>query len=461
LTTSRGAITHVSGFSNFCASRLHAFRIDSKICSPLWPSTASGTQIKERLGSTQQGWTKRKAERELRARLAEVEQRGYKRPERMTFSAFAQGWIEEATTARGLKRSTSRSYRQILANHLEPAFGSHELAEITVEQVERYIVGRRRAGFSAATVNRTLNVLSLVLKAALRRGLVRTNVVTQVDRPRERRRRWRIFSPAEVAAIERAFDELIHEAGTERDRDDRIVTRRLFLTHMASGLRRGEAAGLRWRSLALADPDGPTLRVEETFVRHAADTPKSEAGCRTISLGERLAGELFERRSWSAFAGDDELVFPNPRTGRSFDANRYAEILRLALSRAGIDGYVRPSHDLRHSSITNAAAAGTSPEALMSRAGHSSYSTTRRYVDLAGERFRDEAERLERRLWGGSGTKSRSDRRLGVSRGGRRRRHRAWLAAGVGFEPTVPREGHSGFQDRPVRPLRHPAVVTA
>jgi integrase len=141
--------------------------------------------------------------------------------------------------------------------------------------------------------------------------------------------------------------------------------------------------------------------------RRRCDTPKSEAGNRTISLGERLAAELFEHRSWSAFDGDDDLVFPNPRTGRPFDANRYAEILRLALKRAGIDGYVRPSHDLRHSSITNAAAAGTSPEALMSRAGHSSYATTRRYVDLAGERFRDEAERLERRLWGGSGTKSR------------------------------------------------------
>jgi hypothetical protein len=43
----------------------------------------------------------------------------------------------------------------------------------------------------------------------------------------------------------------------------------------------------------------------------------------------------------------------------------------------------------------------------MSRAGHSSYATTRRYFDLAGERFRDEAERLEQRLWGASGTKTR------------------------------------------------------
>jgi hypothetical protein len=34
----------------------------------------------------------------------------------------------------------------------------------------------------------------------------------------------------------------------------------------------------------------------------------------------------------------------------------------------------------------------------MSRAGHTSYATTRGYINLAGELFRDEANRLERRL---------------------------------------------------------------
>ena len=43
----------------------------------------------------------------------------------------------------------------------------------------------------------------------------------------------------------------------------------------------------------------------------------------------------------------------------------------------------------------------------MSRAGHSDYATTRRYVDLAGERFREEGDRLEERLSGGTGTKNR------------------------------------------------------
>ena len=43
----------------------------------------------------------------------------------------------------------------------------------------------------------------------------------------------------------------------------------------------------------------------------------------------------------------------------------------------------------------------------MARAGHADMQTTMLYVDLAGERFRDEAELLEQRLWGGTSTKSR------------------------------------------------------
>jgi hypothetical protein len=39
----------------------------------------------------------------------------------------------------------------------------------------------------------------------------------------------------------------------------------------------------------------------------------------------------------------------------------------------------------------------------MARAGHSDFRTTQVYIDLAGERFRKDAERLERRLWGSNG----------------------------------------------------------
>jgi integrase len=173
----------------------------------------------------------------------------------------------------------------------------------------------------------------------------------------------------------------------------------VFLTVVSAGLRRGEILGLRWGDVSLADPAGATLRVRETFVRGQADTPKSEKSERTIAIG-RLAAELFDHRARTAFRGDDERVFCNPLTGGPLDPKRYAETLRLALAKAKVGRSMRPFHDGRHTSITNAAAAGVSPAALMARAGHSDFKTTQGYIDLAGETFRDEAELADERLFG-------------------------------------------------------------
>jgi len=70
---------------------------------------------------------------------------------------------------------------------------------------------------------------------------------------------------------------------------------------------------------------------------------------------------------------------------------------------------VRPFHDLRHSAITLDAASGASEIAVMTKAGHSSFATTRTYLHLAGTVFRDEAERMERLALGGSSTELSTD----------------------------------------------------
>jgi integrase len=91
-------------------------------------------------------------------------------------------------------------------------------------------------------------------------------------------------------------------------------------------------------------------------------------------------------------------VFCHPQTGGVLQHKRYAETLKLALEKAKVERAMRPFHDGRHSSITNAAAAGTPPAALMARAGHADFGTTQAYIDLAGETFREEAGRLEERV---------------------------------------------------------------
>jgi integrase len=189
------------------------------------------------------------------------------------------------------------------------------------------------------------------------------------------------------------------DAGEGEERAFAEQARVVFLTVVSAGLRRGEILGLRWRDLALADPAGATRRVRETWVRGGPDTPKSAKSGRPIAIG-RLASELFDHRGRTRYGGDDERVFCNPLTGGPLDPKRYAATLRAALKRANVDGPLRPFHDGRHTNITNAAAAGVSPAALMARAGHSDFATTQLYIDLAGETFREEAELADERLFG-------------------------------------------------------------
>jgi hypothetical protein len=113
------------------------------------------------------------------------------------------------------------------------------------------------------------------------------------------------------------------------------------------------------------------------------------------------------------FDGDDERVFCHPERGDVLDHKRYAKMLKAALARANVDRPQRLFHDGRHSSITNAAAAGTPPAALQARAGHSDYSTTQLHIDLAGETFREEPSGSR------SGYSLRSGKNPAVVRGGR------------------------------------------
>ena len=120
----------------------------------------------------------------------------------------------------------------------------------------------------------------------------------------------------------------------------------------------------------------------------------------TIPLGPVAAEALFSRYAETAYQHDEDRVFCHPLSGGPLDRKRYADTFRMALAKAKVNGNVRPFHDGRHTAITNAAAAGVSPAALQASAGHSDMSTTQRYIDLAGVRFREEAELAEARMFG-------------------------------------------------------------
>ncbi len=341
---------------------------------------ASGKRVLETLP---RGTTAKGAKEALRDRESDVSRIGYRRPDKMTFGQFASEWLEPYIERKQVKTATARGYRTVVSKHLVPAFGKLQLQSVDVEVIERQTAKWLRDGLSPRTVNANLQVLGMIFKAARKRKLIMTNPVDDVDRPKQDEREWRILTPVE-----------------DFRRDNLTTARAMFQTVMILGLRCGELLGLRWRSVALADPDGPRLRVAETWTRNRVDTPKSKDSRRTLAFNNDLAGILMDHRAWSAFDSDSDRVFPNPRTGNAYDIHTYGELWREVLKRAGITDYLRPFHDGRHAAITNMAMTSRNSHSVQARAGHSSSQVTQRYIHLAGQLFRDDAEAAEARQLG-------------------------------------------------------------
>src|SRR5207248_10744066 len=97
-------------------------------------------------------------------------------------------------------------------------------------------------------------------------------------------------------------------------------------------------------------------------------------------------------------------VFCHPKRGSIYRYDTYTAELKRAFAAAGLEWpeRMRPCHDLRVTAITNDAIAGAHPIAIMTKAGHASMATTKRYLKLAGVVFRDEAQALEERRLGSS-----------------------------------------------------------
>jgi integrase len=334
---------------------------------------ADGKQVMETVGAERDGWTQTKAEAELRERLVRVERKGYRRPGRMTFGPYARTWLAQAEKRRGWKPST-RKTRRLQVARLGEWFETHALGAIKPRHVAEYVDERLTEGYAPATIGGDLDVFYEVMKTAKREELIDSNPVEGVERPKIKRRKWRILEPIEVARVRKAFTE----------QQPRVA----FLTLVLTGLRRFELQALRWRDVDLVEN---VLRVLDS---------KTEEGVRSIAIPPGLAEELWQWRRTTNYRGDDERAFSNQKTGGAYREEHFADSFRAALAAAGITEYVRPFHDLRHTAITNDAASGSSAIAVMAKAGHASMATTKRYLHLAGVVFHDEAEALERRLLG-------------------------------------------------------------
>lgn len=142
------------------------------------------------------------------------------------------------------------------------------------------------------------------------------------------------------------------------------------------------------------------ISVRQQFVRNAITTPKSRAGRRTLPLGEIAAAALEEQFASSPYRAPESIVFcHHPALGTPLDPSKLTGHARKAIEKAGVTKPFRPWHGLRHTALTETAAAGVPAMFVQAKAGHAKGSTTERYLHADRTSYRDMAELAEARMF--------------------------------------------------------------
>jgi integrase len=301
----------------------------------------------------------------------------YRSPsEGLTLNELARDYVahlraraNETDPRRRRSPRTADHYDAQLRLHVLPVLGRRPVADITVADVRRLLDqlaskrmpsrgGKDVRPLSAWSRSGLLSILSGVLTYGVRQGVVAHNVVRDLgrdDRPgAQRKTEPRYLSPEELGAL------LANAGGTFRP---------VAATCAFAGLRLSEALGLRWRDV---DFDAGTLTVSAQLGPGGTRVPlKTAASAATVPLLPKLAAELKAHRSWVAGQAlarvqPDALVFTTSR-GRPHGARNVLRAVYAAGDAAGLNGDGRERvgvHDLRHSFVAVALAAGlTLPEA--------------------------------------------------------------------------------------------------
>lgn len=272
------------------------------------------------LGTSEEGWNRRKVEDELANVLADV-RRGTWQPHKPevvdapaevpTLHVFASEWMEARRPE--LRPRTIKDYRWALTHHLLPFFKDHLLPEITVAEVDRFKAAKVREGkLAPAQINKCLKRLAQILDVAVDYGHLPSNPAAskggrrRVKEPAPRRS-W--VEPEQLMAL--------LDAAPKRHRA-------VLATLAGAGLRVGELCALDWRDLDLATG---TLTVQES---------KTPAGRREVDLPSGLVTELWTLAATSLRTGPDDPVFIGRRGTRQTSDN-VGRRLKSAIKRANVE----------------------------------------------------------------------------------------------------------------------------
>ena len=293
-----------------------------------------------------------------------------------TFRQYAElVFLPEKTVMTAEK---TRRYYAFCIEHFSARFGDLPMTEISSAQIKNYFLELQESSLSFSTVRGIYVAISQLFKMATLDDSIERNPMDKVPRPRRRKdeaaREADAFTAEELAEIKRLME------------DEPLQWRCMINLLIDTGIRRGEAVGLRWSSIdfdentalicsnACYTPEkGIYLTTPKTGqIRKVYITPETAAllkRLRNDQAASRLSPFVFSQR------GSTDPIHPD-------SLNRFCQRFGR---KNGID--IHP-HKLRHSFASVAIVNGADIASVSEVLGHRDISTTMNIYTHASEESR-------------------------------------------------------------------------
>lgn len=251
------------------------------------------------------------------------------------------------------------------------SIGKIPLQDVTTQILDEMYQAMAAAGYSKSSITHTRSFINAAFKRAIKYGLLQMNPNTNTEIPAVKQTKIAKAVPQEE------IHKLLEIAKTTRYYP-------LLYTIISTGMRHGEALGLKWSDFDWQEKS-VTLERAVILVKHrvAVSGLKTSNSARTVYLHDHLVEVLQEHRKQQETLRQitpdwehEDWVFCT-QTGRPLSQNNIRKVFKGMLVQAGLPNY--RIHDLRHSFITYLIHKGLDPKTVSSIAGHAD---TRMTLDI-------------------------------------------------------------------------------
>jgi integrase len=292
--------------------------------------------------------------------------------ENSTFKDYADEWLG-VTIPATCKYSTQVNYRSLMNGYILPAFKSVPVTDINRKQIKKFLMEKHSGGLASSTVGHMKSAIAGVLNLAVDDEVIPANPAHRLGK---------LFQSSkpkkEISPLDRKEISILLEAVKKLFPADYP----LVLTMARTGMRFGEARGLKWGDI---DFKGRFIMVRRGISRGRLETPKSGKSRRvdmSMQLAETLEKLKLDRKAETLLKGWKEIpewVFIS-KVGSPVDEGHWRRrVFSVALEKAKLRK-IR-IHDLRHSFASLLIQAGESLAYIRDQLGHHSIKVT---VDIYG-----------------------------------------------------------------------------